>query len=106
MPNTNPLTTSAEALSDKLARARGRAWCDHAFFMGGTAQNADDLAGLERLPGCAGVKIFMGSSTGALLSSDAETIARVLRHGVRRVAVPAEDAPRGQECRALVGGGA
>src|SRR3546814_14328164 len=48
----------------------------------------------------------MGSSTGDLLSSDDETIARVLGHGVRRVAVHAEDEPRLKERRALVDGGA
>jgi dihydroorotase-like cyclic amidohydrolase len=47
MPNTNPLTTSADALADKLARARGRMWCDHAFFVGGTAENAHELAELR-----------------------------------------------------------
>ena len=106
MPNTNPLTTSAEALADKLARAEGRTWCDHAFFMGGTADNADRLGELERLPGCCGVKIFMGSSTGNLLSEDDETIARILSNGTRRVAVHAEDEARLRERRALVEGGA
>lgn len=60
MPNTNPQTVTAEALSDKLARARGRMHCDHAFFIGGTHTNANDLPHLERLPGCCGVKVFIG----------------------------------------------
>ncbi|MEX1147386.1 MAG: amidohydrolase family protein, partial [Sphingomonadales bacterium] len=34
MPNTKPSTTTAEALADKLARARNRMWCDHAFYVG------------------------------------------------------------------------
>jgi dihydroorotase len=106
MPNTTPLTTSAEALADKLARARGRAWCDHAFFVGGTATNAEDLPRLERLPGCAGVKIFMGSSTGDLLSSDDGSIGRILANGRRRVAVHAEDEERLKERRAMVADGA
>lgn len=106
MPNTNPLTISAEALADKLSRAEGRAWCDHAFFMGGTGENADQLGELERLPGCCGVKIFMGSSTGNLLSDDDETIARVLAHGRSRVAVHAEDEFRLKERRGMVEGGA
>ena len=40
MPNTNPNTDSEAALADKLARAKGRAWCDHAFYVGATADNA------------------------------------------------------------------
>jgi dihydroorotase len=94
MPNTSPLTDSAEALADKLARAKDRAWCDHAFFVGATAENADDLGALERLPGCCGVKIFMGSSTGNLLVEDDETLERVLRNSRRRCAVHAEDEER------------
>lgn len=102
MPNTSPLTDSAEALAEKLARAKVRAWCDHAFFIGATAENADRLDTLERLPGCCGVKIFMGSSTGNLLVEDDETLERVLRSSRRRCAVHAEDEERLQIGRAHV----
>ena len=81
MPNTSPNTDSAEALSDKLRRAQGRTWCDYAFFLGATDGNAGELATLERLPGCAGVKVFMGSSTGSLLVADDETLRKVLAGG-------------------------
>ena len=94
MPNTNPSTTTAAALEDKLARAAGRAWVDHAFFVGASAENVGQLATLERLPGCAGIKVFMGSSTGSLLVSDDETLRAVLADGQRRVAIHAEDEPR------------
>jgi dihydroorotase len=91
MPNTRPSTTTPALLADKLARARGRAWSDHAFFLGASAENAEQLAGWEQLPGCAGVKIFMGSSTGNLLVRDDATLERVLRSGSRRCAVHSED---------------
>src|SRR5688500_5312975 len=94
MPNTKPNTDSADALADKLRRAEGRMWCDHAFYVGATAANADRLAELERLPGAAGVKIFMGSSTGDLLVAEDEQLARVLASGRRRVAIHAEDEAR------------
>jgi dihydroorotase len=97
MPNTAPSTLSAADLDDKLARARGRAWVDHAFFMGAAAENAAELGTLELLPGCCGVKIFMGASTGSLLVEDDETLFEVLRHGRRRVAVHAEDEARMRE---------
>ena len=61
MPNTKPNTDSQAAIEDKLSRARGRMWCDHAFYVGATAANAEKLAELERLPGTARVKIFMGA---------------------------------------------
>jgi dihydroorotase len=96
MPNTKPSTSTAEALADKLARAAGRMWTDHAFYVGATAENADHLGELEDLPGCCGVKLFMGASTGDLLVSDDATLVRVLAHGRRRVAIHAEDEPRMQ----------
>jgi dihydroorotase len=94
MPNTKPNTDSAEAIADKLARAEGRMWCDHAFYVGATNHNARDLAELERLPGTAGVKIFMGASTGDLLVSEDARLAEVLASGQRRVAIHAEDEDR------------
>ncbi|MGE0725812.1 MAG: dihydroorotase [Alphaproteobacteria bacterium] len=106
MPNTKPLTLTADDLADKLRRAKGRAWVDHAFFMGGSAANVDHLPTLERLPGCCGVKVFMGSSTGDLLVEDDETLSRIVANGVRRMAVHAEDEMRLKERRHLVEGGA
>ncbi|QDU66382.1 dihydroorotase [Engelhardtia mirabilis] len=91
MPNTKPATVNAAAIEDKLERAAGRVHCDHAFFVGATADNADELGTLEQLPGCAGIKLFMGSSTGGLLVRDDATIERVLRSGTRRVTFHSED---------------
>ncbi len=91
MPNTDPLTIDAEALADKLARARGRMHCDHAFWVGGTAENFADVAELERFPGAAGIKVFMGSSTGALLVADDAGVRRILERTRRRAAFHAED---------------
>jgi dihydroorotase len=94
MPNTNPNTDTAERLLDKLARGFHRMHCDHAFYVGATADNAEHLAELERIPGTAGVKIFMGASTGSLLVAEDEPLARVLASGRRRVAIHAEDEAR------------
>ncbi|MDP6739298.1 MAG: dihydroorotase [Planctomycetota bacterium] len=94
MPNTTPPTTDPAALQDKFERAAGRASADHAFFLGGTAENAEALGEWENLPGCAGIKVFMGSSTGNLLIEDDPTLERLLRSGKRRVTVHSEDNPR------------
>jgi len=101
MPNTEPTTTDAEALADKLARAKGRMDCDHAFYVGGTHENAKFLGELERLPGCCGVKVFMGASTGTLLVPDDEGVEQVLRHINRRAAFHSEDEYRLAERRPL-----
>lgn len=94
MPNTEPNTTDPDTLADKLARARDRMWTDHAFYIGGTHENAAHLAELERLPGCCGVKVFMGSSTGDLLVAEDAGVEAVLRNTRRRVAFHAEDEAR------------
>lgn len=94
MPNTDPLTSTPEALADKVRRGRDRMHCDFAFWVGGTHENARTLAELERLPGAAGVKVFMGSSTGSLLIADDAGIAEVLSHTRRRVAFHSEDEER------------
>ncbi len=105
MPNTSPTTTTTDAIQDKLNRAKGRAWCDHAFFVGAAAENVDKLGELERLPGVVGVKLFMGSSTGTLLVEDDDTLEAVLRSGTRRMAVHSEDEPRLRARMALAGNG-
>ena len=87
-------------------RAKGRAWVDHAFFVGASEENIDTLAQTELVPGCAGVKIFMGSSTGSLLVAEDESLERVLRNGRRRVAIHAEDEARLRERLPLVKNGA
>jgi dihydroorotase len=91
MPNTDPSTTSAAALADKLARATGRMHCDYAFWVGGTHENWGDIPELERLPGAAGIKVFMGSSTGSLLVADDAGIAAILSQTRRRAAFHSED---------------
>ncbi|MEL6979909.1 MAG: dihydroorotase [Pseudomonadota bacterium] len=94
MPNTKPSTTTLEALDDKVARATGRMIVDFAFYFGATAENAALLPEAERARGCAGVKLFMGSSTGDLLVEETEAVRRVLASGRRRVAVHSEDEAR------------
>lgn len=102
MPNTNPLTLTAHDLNAKLAAANGRAWCDFAFYIGGSAANLNELSQLEMLPGCAGIKVFMGSSFGDLLASEDKLLREILRNGRRRMSVHAEDEARLRERRHIV----
>jgi len=94
MPNTKPLTTSAEKLADKVARARNRMFCDFAFYVGGTRENIDDIPMLEKLEGSAGIKVFMGSSTGDLLVDDEASLDRIISRLSRRAAFHSEDEAR------------
>jgi dihydroorotase len=97
MPNTNPTTTTAEALADKVSRAHHRMHCDFAFYVGATRENTRELGELERLPGCAGIKVFMGSSTGSLLIEDDDGVRAVLNAIRRRAAFHSEDEYRLRE---------
>ncbi len=91
MPNTNPLTTSAETLAAKVAAGHHRMHCDFAFWVGGTHENVEQLQELERLPGAAGIKVFMGSSTGSLLVEDDAGVKAILSKVRRRAAFHSED---------------
>ncbi|MEM8797200.1 MAG: dihydroorotase [Pseudomonadota bacterium] len=91
MPNTNPLTTTRETFDAKIVAATDRMHCDFAFFIGGTHENVSELPVLEKLPGCAGVKVFMGSSTGSLLVPDDAGVEAILSAISRRAAFHSED---------------
>jgi dihydroorotase len=101
MPNTDPLTVTPEALADKVRRGHHRMHCDFAFFIGGTHDNYKYLAEWERLPGCAGIKVFMGSSTGSLLVGDEAGLRNILKVIRRRASFHAEDEPRLNERKPL-----
>lgn len=101
MPNTIPQTTNPSALEDKIARATASMHCDFAFYVGGTHDNVKDLPELERLPGAAGIKVFIGSSTGSLLVPDDDGVRNILKVIRRRAAFHCEDEPRLQERKGL-----
>ena len=97
MPNTDPTTTDAAAVADKVRRGHHRMHCDFAFYVGATRENTGDLAELERLPGVCAVKVFMGSSTGSLLIEDDDGVRAVLKAISRRAAFHSEDEYRLRE---------
>ncbi len=97
MPNTSPPTVTAEALAWKVSRARATSWVDFAFYVGATTDNLGSLANLERAEGCAGVKAFLGSSTGTLLLDRLPLQKQMLCATRRRVACHSEDEARLKE---------
>src|SRR5690606_44637 len=74
-----------------------RMFCDFAFYIGATRENIGDIPELERLEGSAGVKVFMGASTGDLLIDDEPTLERVIAKIRRRASFHAEDEARLKE---------
>jgi dihydroorotase len=91
MPNTRPLTTTQEALDDKLRRAADKCLVNYGFFIGATPENLPDL--IEAQPTC-GIKIFMGSMHGPLLVDDEQGLEPIFAKGTRLIAVHAEDQGR------------
>jgi dihydroorotase len=91
MPNTNPPTSNMKEFQRKLDLAKNRMYCNYAFYFGATADNADDLASLEGLEGCCGIKLFAGSSTGNLLVAEENDIDKVFKNASKVVAVHSED---------------
>jgi dihydroorotase len=91
MPNTRPLTTTQATLDDKLRRAAQKSLVNYGFFIGATAENLPDL--LTANPVC-GIKIFIGSSHGALLVSREAELEPIFAKGSRLIAVHAEDQAR------------
>ena len=89
--NTYPPTSTVDRLKDKFNLAKDRMWVNYAFYAG---VQRNFLTRTRKVPGCVGVKIFMGSSTGNLLVPDDETLINVLKSRNFRVAVHAEDEPR------------
>ena len=75
--------------------------CDFAFWVGGTHDNVADIPELERLPGAAGIKVFMGSSTGKLLVADDAGVLAILKATRRRAAFHSEDEARLAERKGL-----
>ena len=89
-PNTNPQTTTYEALEDKYQRAAKSAYVNYSFFFGGTN---DNLELIKRLPidACAGIKLFLGSSTGNMLVDREETIRGIFSNTQMVIAAHCED---------------
>ena len=100
MPNTNPVTTTAEALREKIELAKGRATGKIAFHIGATNSNAAEICRLlaegDAETGIspddiAGVKVFMGSSTGNMLVDDRSTLDDLFAIKGKPVLVHCED---------------
>jgi dihydroorotase len=91
MPNTRPLTTTQQALDDKLQRAASKCVVNYGFFIGATPENLPDLLLAKPTPG---IKVFMGSMHGQLLMDQEDALDAIFARGDRLIAVHAEDQAR------------
>ena len=86
MPNTSPATINKKELEKKIENSKTIKLGKLLFFIGACKENLSKLSKLEKIKGCAGIKIFMGSSTGTLLLSEEKDLATALKVCKRRVA--------------------
>ena len=100
MPNTSPATTSAEALKGKLELAKEKSVAKTSFHIGATNSNVEDICRLitkgDNQTGItpddiAGVKVFMGSSTGNMLVDANDTLDQLFAIKEKPVLVHCED---------------
>ena len=90
MPNTNPQTTTLEALENKFQDAATKSIVNYSFYFGATNNNAEDLAKLDKKHVC-GVKLFMGSSTANMLVDRMETLKNIFANAGMLIATHCED---------------
>ncbi len=90
MPNTNPQTTTKALLEEKQAIAKQNSIVNMNFFVGATNDNFDELRKID-FSQYAGIKVFMGSSTGNMLVDNDEILEKIFREFDVNIAVHAED---------------
>ena len=91
MPNNKPSITKKSLFSKKLALAKNRMHCNYAFYFGAEKNNIQEIKKVEKLDGCCGVKVFVGSSTGTLLVSNYDDIKRIMKNTKKMISFHSED---------------
>ena len=103
MPNAKPLTITAEALEEKFDIAARSSVANYSFFIGATNDNIDTLLSIDNKR-VAGVKLFLGSSTGNMLVDESDVLHRLFRECRTLISVHSEDEAIIRERRAFYTG--
>lgn len=90
MPNTQPQTTTIEALNNKFADAAEKSVVNYSFFFGATNDNEGMIPFLDKQHIC-GIKLFMGSSTGNMLVDRLDSLKYIFEHAEMLIATHCED---------------
>ncbi|SNR14053.1 dihydroorotase [Tenacibaculum jejuense] len=90
MPNTSPQATTQELLEDKFEIASKTSYANYSFMFGGTNDNLEEL--LKTNPrNVAGIKLFLGSSTGNMLVDNEEVLEKIFSSTDLVISVHCED---------------
>lgn len=90
MPNTNPQTTTIAKLEEKFAIAASSSHANYSFMFGGTNDNLDEILKVDK-NSCAGLKLFLGSSTGNMLVDNPEVLEKIFSSTDFVISVHCED---------------
>ena len=90
MPNNSPAITSLEKLNDKYALCEKNMRCNYSLYYGLTNDNTDEAINLEK-GSVAGLKLFLGSSTGNMLVDRKESIERLFKNSPFIITAHCED---------------
>ncbi|MEM5563709.1 dihydroorotase [Psychroserpens sp. AS72] len=90
MPNTNPQTTTVEKLEEKFEIASKTSYANYSFMFGGTNDNLEEILKVDPKT-VAGLKLFLGSSTGNMLVDDPKVIENIFRSTDMVISVHCED---------------
>ncbi len=90
MPNTNPQTISIDKLEEKFEIAQKTSYANYSFMFGGTNDNLDEILKLDTKT-VAGLKLFLGSSTGNMLVDNLEVLENIFKSTNMLISVHCED---------------
>ena len=90
MPNTVPQATTMEKVEEKFAIASESSWANYSFMFGGTNDNLEELMHVDPTK-VAGIKLFLGSSTGNMLVDDPEVLSAIFKNTKLVISVHCED---------------
>ena len=91
MPNNKPSITTNKLFKEKLRKAKNRMYCNYAFYFGAEKDNIKEINKAEKLDGCCGIKVFVGSSTGTLLVSNYKDIGKIMKNTRKIISFHSED---------------
>ena len=92
MPNTVPQATTIELLEEKFAVAAKDSLANYSFMFGGTNDNLDEIKKVDKNT-VAGLKLFLGSSTGNMLVDDQDVLREIFLTTDLVISVHCEDEP-------------
>lgn len=90
MPNTNPQTTTIEKLEEKFGIAAKTSFANYSFMFGGTNDNLEEILRVDP-KSCAGLKLFLGSSTGNMLVDDEKVLENIFSRTGLLISAHCED---------------